>query len=233
MYKGIYIALSGSVLKHQQMEVISQNIANADTIGYKKDSVSFKDYLVSADAINNQDGRIMTTLATVKTDFSAGNIIKTGRALDIAVDGRGFIALEGNNYTRKGILKRDSEGYLALQNGMRVLGSNGPIKLSEGNIEIDEKGNISVRGVKVDSIRIVDFETEDLQRVGDGIFFTNANAIETDATIMQGYLETSNVNLIQEMVKMMEAWREFEAFQKVIQGFDEATSKVTNEMGRL
>lgn len=233
MYKGIYIALSGAVLKHTQIEIISRNLANADTTGYKKELATFKDYLVSQSPLSGPDGRIMTNIASVNIDFSSGTIFKTGNQLDIAIDGRGFIALEGNRYTKRGDMRRDVEGYLTAYNGVKVLGSKGPIKLPVGKVEINEEGDIFVNGSQVDTIRVLDFQNEDISKTGDGTFFTNAAGIKSKSIVKQGHIEKSNVDVIKEMAYMIETMREFEAYQKVIQTFDEAASKVTNEMARI
>jgi len=235
MNKGIYIALSGAVLKHSQMEVISQNLANAATVGYKKDRISFKDYLIPKDTfIYQPDGRAMSDISSFKTDFSAGELVKTGNSLDIAIDGNGFIALEGNRYTRRGDMKRDSEGYLTSYNDIKVLGSGGPIRLPEGKAEISSAGDIAVNGIVIDSLKLVEFpDTDGLSKVGDGIFFKPDGGIKANAGVKQAYLEASNVDVIKEMVSMIETLREFESFQKAIRIFDEASEKVNNEMGRL
>jgi flagellar basal-body rod protein FlgF len=235
MYKGIYIALSGAVLKQTQMEVISQNLANADTVGYKRDEVSFKDYLIPQDVISyDPDGRDMSDISSFTTDLSSSTHIKTGNSLDIAIEGTGFIALEGNRYTRKGDLKKDSQQYLTTQSGIKVMGEKGPIKLPEGVIQISESGDVSVNGAKVDTIKIVDFkQTGDLTKAGGDMFFSKAKPFAAKAMVKQGYLERSNVGVVKEMIKMIEMVREFEMFQKAIQCFDEAQGKATNEIGRV
>jgi flagellar basal-body rod protein FlgF len=235
MYKGIYIALSGAVLKQTQMEVISQNLANADTIGYKRDEVSFKDYLIPQDVISYEpDGRDMSDISSFTTDLSSSTHIKTGNPLDIAIEGTGFVALEGNRYTRKGDLKKDSQQYLTTQSGIKVMGEKGPIKLPEGLIQISESGDVSVNGAKVDSIKIVDFkQTKDLTKAGGDMFFSKAKPSAAKAVVEQGYLERSNVGVVKEMIKMIEMVREFEMFQKAIQCFDEAQGKATNEIGKV
>ena len=110
MSKAIFIALSGAVLKEKQMEIISQNLANSNSSAYKKMRVAFKDYLTSPES--EQEGKIMSELASVTTDFSTGGIHQTGNPLDIALEGNGFFALENNRFTRRGDFKRNSEGYL-------------------------------------------------------------------------------------------------------------------------
>ncbi|NWF52956.1 MAG: flagellar hook basal-body protein [Nitrospirae bacterium] len=234
MHKGIYIALSGAVLKYAQMEILSHNIANADTIGYKRDDVSFKDYLIPQDIVNNQpDGRAMSYFSKFRIDMSSGVHVKTGSLLDVAIEGNGFIVLEGNRYTRRGDFKKDREGYLTTQNGIKVMGQKGPIKLPEGEVEISQSGDISVNGNKIDSLKIVDFkQTEDITKAGGDIFFSKGRPVNAKAIVKQGYVEKSNVGVVKEMVGMIEMLREFEMFQKAIQYFDEAQGKVTNEIGR-
>ncbi len=235
MYKGIYVALSGAVLKHTQIEIISQNLANADTTAYKKDRVSFKDYLIPQEVVSFEpDGRAMSEVSSFAIDFSAGNLMKTGNLLDISIDGNGFIALEGDRYTKRGDLQKDGKGYLASYNGIRVMGSQGPIQLPEGIPEISESGDVVVNGVPIDSIKIVELkELDKLSKVGESIFTTSENAVKSRAKVKQGHLEKSNVEVIREMVHMIETYREFETFQKAIQFFDEASGKANNEIGRV
>lgn len=234
MYKGIYIATSGAVLSQTQMETLTQNLANANTLGYKKDNVSFKQYLMPAESAGpGPDGRAMTALSEVKTVFSNGVVMKTVNPLDVALEGSGFIALEGDRYTRRGDMRRSADGFLVSFSGTKVLGSKGPIKLQEGNIDIDEKGNLSVKGEMLDRIKIVDFKPDSLVKAGDGIFASTEKAVASSASVRQGYIETSNVEPVKEMVHMLEALREFETYQRAIHMFDETTAKVINEIGRL
>jgi len=235
VYKGIYLALSGAVLKHTQMDIISQNLANADTIGYKKDQITFKDYLIPQDSFSiDPDGRAMSYVSTFRTDLSAGNLIKTGNLLDIAIEGKGFISLEGSRYTRRGDLKKNSEGYLTTQNDIKVLGEKGPIKLPEGVLQINESGDLFVDGEKVDSLRIVDFQKpENLIRAGGEIFLSKDKPSKAKGAVKQGYLEKSNVEIVKEMVRMIEMYREFESYQKAIQFFDDAQGKATNEIAKI
>lgn len=235
MYKGIYIALSGAVLKYAQMDILSHNIANADTTGYKRDEVSFKEYLMPQEILSNEpDGRSMSYFSSFRIDMSSGVHIKTGNALDVALEGNGFIVLEGNRYTRRGDFKKDKEGYLTTQNGMKVMGQKGPIKLPEGIVQISESGDVSVDGNKIDSLKIVDFkQLEDITKAGGDIFFLKGRPVNSKAIVKQGFLEKSNVGVVKEMIGMIEMIREFEMFQKAIQFFDEAQGKVTNEIGRV
>lgn len=235
MYKGIYIALSGAVLKYAQMDILSHNIANADTVGYKRDEVSFKEYLMPQEILNNEpDGRAMSYFSSFRIDMSSGVHIKTGKTLDVALEGNGLIVLEGNRYTRRGDFKKDKEGYLTTQNGIKVMGQKGPIKLPEGMVQISESGDVSVDGNKIDSLKIVDFkQIEDITKAGGDIFILKGRPVNSKAIVKQGFLEKSNVGVVKEMIGMIEMIREFEMFQKAIHFFDEAQGKVTNEIGRV
>lgn len=235
MYKGIYIALSGAVLKQKYMDIFAQNVANASTPGYKKTRISFKDYMIPVDnkPPSVTDGRAMVETSQSITDFSNGTLLSTGNPLDLALNGEGFFALENNRYTRNGNFKISSEGYLATQDDIKVLGSGGPITVQGRQIDVNESGEVFVDNVSVGALKIVDFQDKSkLGKLNDGVFATDAAGEEIKAAVSQGYLEASNVEAVKEIVQMITSLREFESYQKVIQAFDEASSKVTNEMGK-
>ena len=239
MYKGIYIAASGMILKQTQLEVTTQNLANANTTGYKKDNVSFKEYLFQeAGAV--PDGRAMSDYSAFKTDFSNGGVFKTGNPLDIAVDGNGLIALEGGRYTRRGDLKKNSEGYLTTSDGTKVLGTGGPILIPADTTEIsiDLEGKVSVMQPgstipsELDTIRIADFGPDAIiTKTGNGQFTASGPSTSSTSGVKQGYLEASNVETIKEMVAMIAMMREYESYQKVIQTFDDAAANVNTTWG--
>ncbi|HUJ19196.1 MAG TPA: flagellar hook-basal body protein [Nitrospirota bacterium] len=243
MYKGMYIAASGAILKQTQLEVITQNLANANTAGYKKDGVTFKDYLMPQDGTGSgPDGRVMSEFSAEKTDFTVGTTVRTGNPLDIAVEGSGFIALEGDQYTRRGDLVKNSEGYLTTHDGVKVMGSGGPISIPSDSVQIsiDLEGKVSALQAdatlptEIDTIRVTDFGPDvTLTKVGNSMFKASGPGTAASATIKQGYLENANVDTVKEMVRMIETMREFESYQKAIQIFDNATSKVTNQLGTL
>lgn len=236
MYKGIYIALTGAIARYERLEKIAHNIANANTIGFKQSKVTFNDYLISQ--MNNipwsDDGRSMTVLSREKIDITNGEILKTGNPLDIAIDGKGFLSLEGRLYTRRGDLKVDSNGNLTTKNGIKVMGEKGPIQLPKGKIEILPSGEIYINGNRIDKLKIVEFDNlESLTSLGDGLFSSNAIEKISDSTVYQEHVELSNVDVFKEMIMMISSMRDFESYQKAIQSFDEATSKVTNDMAKI
>ncbi|MBL7048049.1 MAG: flagellar hook-basal body protein [Nitrospira sp.] len=223
----MYIALSGAVLRSRYNDVFAQNIANADTTGYKKQRVSFKDHLIQPDnrpaPVNN--GRTMSELSSVYTDHSQGAMISSGNELDLAIDGEGFFALEGNRYTRDGSFHVNVEGEVVTSDGIRVLGEGGTLTVGSGKIDINPQGEVFVDAVLVGTIRLDNFtDKTELKNIGDNLFESTGAGEPSDAGIMQGYLESSNVEAVREMVQMLSNLREFEAYQKMIQMLDEMKS---------
>ncbi len=175
----------------------------------------------------------MSEISNIVTDFSNGNLLKTGNPLDLAINGEGFFVLEDNRYTRNGNFKISNDGYLVTQDGMKVLGSGGPVLVQGKKIDISALGEVFVDDISVGEIKIVDFSDKgNLRKLNGGLFAAAEPGEEKKSHISQGYLETSNVEVVKEMVQMLTFLREFEAYQKMIQAFDEASGKTINEMGR-
>lgn len=236
MHKGIYIALSGATLKQTELDVISNNLANASTSGFKKDKVSFRDFLISR--LNNisdvSDARVMSDLSGLSTDLSEGSIVRTGNPLDIAIEGSGFLSLEGGRYTRRGDLRLDRDGYLVTQRGIKVLGARGPIMIPGGSFDVGSSGEISSDGVLIDKLKVVDFkDAGGLRKAGEDLFIADGQGVTARADVKQGYIEKSNVEVVREMVRMITALREFESYQKLIQAFDDSIAKVLADVGRI
>ncbi|GBE01017.1 flagellar basal-body rod protein FlgG [bacterium BMS3Bbin06] len=237
MYKGIYIAASGAITRERELSVITKNIANAATHAYKKEKLSFSSFLLPSTVDASYSEKVMTEESGIITDFSQGGMTSTGDPFDLALEGNGFFALEGNRYTRKGSFGLDGEGYLISSEGYRVLGDDGnPLKIPSGRMDVNEEGFITVKGTNVGRINVVDFpKPYNLLKVGDGLYLSRDNAapVRADARVVQGTLEGSNVNIIQAMVEMMRAVREVEAYQKMMRAFDENAGKAINEIGRI
>ncbi len=236
MNKGIYIALSGAVLKKRNLDIFAQNIANTNTSGYKKERLSFKEFIIPVD--NNHtmvpDERVMGELSKSMIDFSNGPVKRTGNPLDVAINGEGFFALEGGRYTRNGSFTVNNEGFITTEDGIPVLADGGPVSVEGNDIVISSSGEINVDGVSIGKLQIVDFpDKEVLTKVNGTMFTAEGEGTEVESSqVSQGFLEQSNVNAIQEMVQMLASQREFESYQKMIHAFDEAAGKTINEMGK-
>lgn len=255
MVKGIYTAASGMITQYKKMDVVSNNIANAGTTGYKKDAViteAFGEVLVKK--INDPSEPTPRNIGTMSmgakvdnvfTNFSQGSLIKTESPFDLAIEKEGFMAVSVVNdlgqtverYTRDGGLTVTNTGQLVTNSGNAVLGNNGPIQLpSSGDLVINDTGDIFVDGQYLDRIKLVDFEDKtSLRKIGDNLFATTAESAEKDFSgrVLQGYLEGSNVNVVKEMVEMINVSRAYESSQKVLQANDETLGKAVNEVGKL
>ena len=225
MYPGINDVVRGCRIQEHRLETIANNMANANTTGFKKDILSF-DHLLNVHQ---------------NVNMAQGNIRYTGNAVDLALSGDGFFKVstpEGIRYTRSGKFFVNAEGQLATTGGDLVLGEGGPISIVGTDVIVDDLGKISVDGQQADTLAVVSFaKPELLQKQGDSYYVYNGDEGEgprpQGTSVKQGYLEESNVVVTQEMIKMIETLRHFESYQKVLQTFDETDAKVINEVGKL
>ena len=176
----------------------------------------------------------------VYTNFTQGNIMKTGNDLDFALNGDGFFKIQSNNgerYTRDGSFKINNQGLLVTGDGSRVLGENGPIYLEGNKFSVNKSGDIIVDGEIIDRLDIVTLQNEeDLRKEGDNKYrLLDGIAPEENqfqGEVMSGYLEGSNVSSIKEMVKMISTMRNYESGQRVVKSYDDILGKAVNEIGR-
>jgi flagellar basal-body rod protein FlgF len=212
------------------VDVISNNLANANTTGFKRDF---------GHILQNEVG----SEAATQVDVSPGGLITTGNSLDAAISGSGFFVVEtpnGPRYTRAGNFALNAAGELVTKDAMRVLStSDSPITVGEGKVEINEGGVVTVDGNEVATLKVVTFaDSAKLQKEGAYRFTWNGAASEiqpvTDPEVKGGYLERSNVNAIDEMVHLMSAYREFEAVQRTLKTMmTDMNAKLIQELGRL
>ncbi len=246
MSGGMYLAAAGALVQQMRLEMLSNNVANINTIGYKAEKSVFS-LTPETPAVANEPPRAgnqsLSPYAppfSAVIDFSQGAIRQTGNPLDVAIDGDGFFSVQtpdGVQYTRQGSFTLNADGVLVTQDGHPVLGEGGEIMLEEGIVEIDEEGAVYVDGDEVGRLQITDFaETRSLKKVGSGRFAMSQASVPgirpENTSLRQGHIETANVNPVQAMTEMIETSRAFEAYQKVIQSADEATSKSINDVGR-
>ncbi|MDE6851221.1 MAG: flagellar basal-body rod protein FlgF [Lachnospiraceae bacterium] len=257
MVRGLYTAYTGMRNEQRRLDIISNNLANSATIGYKEENVTnqaFKDMLATKirDGSNAYvDEPIGTMNLGVKIgetymDWGQGSLRETGNPYDIAIEGDGFFQVRVTNrngdssimYTRCGTFKRTQDGYIVDADGNHLQGSGGDIQIppEATEIAIKEDGTIFADGVIVDTIVLADFEDYNyLELYGENMFRTVDGATEKDANaqLEQGYTEQSNVNVVSEMVSMITITRAYEAGQKVIQTEDSLLSRAVNEVGKI
>lgn len=257
MVKGLYTAYTGMLNQQNKMDVISNNLANAAVTGYKKEgstSQSFDTvlaYKIRDRSIGVHTQRIGGMNLGVKigenyTDYGQGPFKNTDNTYDLAISGNGFFCVQFTNkagvtstkYTRDGSFTLNVNGYLVTKDGDYVLDNNGNrIRLDPlSTSRIDENGNIFQNDRAVARIGLRDFEDynylehygENYYQPVDGYRFKNA-----DGQIIEGYLEASNVQVVQEMVEMISVTRTYESNQKVIQTIDSTLDKAVNQLGSV
>ncbi|NLI16954.1 MAG: flagellar basal-body rod protein FlgF [candidate division Zixibacteria bacterium] len=241
MIKGLYTTASGMIPRVLKQEIFANNMANANTVGYKKDG-AFLHQLEDAkkNLLTDSDWEI-SMVDGVFTDFSQGFARKTENPLDIAIEGDGFFAVmtpQGERYTRAGEFSLSADGTLIDKNGYQVQGDGGQIVINGDSINISADGSISVDGTVVGKLKIVDFaKPYKLDKAENGYFMPAEPEIQpiTDAKyeLRQGYVEESNVNIVEQMVDMLVSFRAYEAGQKAIHAQDETLEKAVNQVGRV
>jgi len=256
----LYPSVSAKLVMSKRMEVIANNLANADTDGFKKDFPVFGSVTSPFSKISSmgqsEDGTGGTSVIPIPTfamlseltiNFKQGSIKTTDAPLDMAIEGKGFFQVQapsGIRYTRNGSFTLSNEGVLVNKHGLPVLGIGGPITLPNGIVNVDDTGRISVKEGKsgtpteIDTLALVDIADPSLlQKTGDDLFVLMEGEatpiIEGDGRVRQGALEGSNVDPVQEMVAMIFAIRQYEAAQKAIQTAEEIDVNKVNKVGKL
>ena len=222
MENTLYIALSYQTVMQRQMDVIANNIANVSTPGFKGEQMMFVEYL--NDAVGKDDVSFVQDIAVVR-DFREGNFSRTANPLDVAISGKGWLEVDtpnGMRYTRNGHLQIDAKNTLTTASGHPVLGENGrPINMppNGGNIVIAPDGTISVDNQRVDRLKLVNFDNEQLLRKdSESLYSTDAPTLPApQAKVAQGMIEESNVKPIVEITNMIGAMREFQSAQQMIE----------------
>ena len=224
MFQGYYDLTSNMITQNRNMKSISNNMTNVSTPGYKEDRLmqsTFRDEMIYRYEKEYSSARTQVGVVSLMniadervTDYTEGGIRETGAPMDVGLTGRGFFEIQtdsGNVYTRNGSFNLDDNGYLVLPGFGRVLGTNGPIQLTTDDIVIDKQGNITNEGGTqvFGTLRVVDFaDYGQLTKVTGGVFRANAQPQAAQGvTVTQRYLEDSNVNMAEEMTRMMSGQR--------------------------
>lgn len=254
--RGFYISTTSMLSQQVKLENISNNIANQNTAGYKREETIFRSFrdelllrtgnpLAGAEGVPSRTVAVpVGTLAQgvgveeIHTVHLPGTLEETGRPWDFALVGDGFFALQtetGVRYTRDGHFSLDANRYLVDAQGNYLLGQNGPIQLEDGELILEENGALTVDGHFVDNLLIVNFPAEQLSKEGFNSYAALAGAVplEFEGLVMQGYLEQSNVDLTREMSSLIRIRRSYEAAQKLAQAYDQLLANGANELGVL
>lgn len=263
MYQGFYNLVSGMLTQSRNLNVVSNNMVNLQTPGYKNDtmvSTTFQEEMLKRTGRwgdgNDQDlitsSKIITASETY-VDYTQGNFEPTGGVYDFALSGNGFFCIQTNDgqirYTRNGSFAVDQDGYLVLNDQGRVLGTGGqPIQIGHEEFSVDSRGRITGRNatyvngqsqVNVQdfgTLRVVDFvDYDQLHREDNGLFSTDQAALQASEStqILWQTLEKSNVDMVEEMTSMMTSQRALQSAAQVLKMYDQVMSKSATDVGRL
>jgi flagellar basal-body rod protein FlgF len=295
MDKGIYTALSGGIAKAHELELVANNLANANTPGFKSDQGTFNEYLMelrhpdSVEGVKRQitaetmqDGRppgdkSFVEMDGIYTNYRQGDIHRTGRNLDVGLEGGGFFEIltpAGVRYTRQGNFSVAPDGKLVTVNGYAVLASPGPapkeqtlidlstqgrllgrnvaalnppppevppetriIRLTGENVSVTPDGQLYQNGNRIGALSVQEFqEPQWLEKTGNGYFRNvrpeNLKVGSVTTKTHQGFLESSNVNPVKEMTKLIEVTRAYESHMQAIKTYQEIDARTVNEIAR-
>ena len=232
----IYLSMSGAKATLQRQDVLSNNLANAATNGFRAEMAAFRAVPIRGDGASTRAYALETTIGH---DDRGGPIQTTGRDLDVAMQGKAWMAVQGNDgtegYTRAGALEVSADGTLVTAGGRTVVGDGGPITLPAGaRVDVAADGTLSAtvgngRPQAVGRLKLVTPEAP-LKRGEDGLFrAADGNDLDADPTakVQGGALEGSNVSAVETMISMIAAARQFEQQMKSLQGAEQRDQAAT------
>jgi flagellar basal-body rod protein FlgF len=260
MLKAIYSPMSGALAQEKVLDIIANNLANVNTVGFKGDSVTFKllspepeknyktplppaNYKVALDDVYPLHGNDIAYvgIAGVNRDEAQGPAIQTGNDADIMIEGEGMLAVnspDGIRYTRSGQLNVSPNGMLVNPQGFPVLGEKGSISVGAGRFEINRRGEVYQNKQLIDRIQVYGFDDAmHLERAGNNLYHYNGpddgKSVLKDPSVAQGFLEGSNVNAIKNLTSMIIAHRSYEAYQKAVSNYDKIMEISNNQLGAV
>lgn len=233
MSSGVYSLLSGALGRIRQLEVTVNNLANAGNIGFKGDRVAFES--VFDGYLQNEEGKGInfSRASACRPDFSQGSLEKTDQPLDVAIQGKGFFKVAGENgflYTRQGNFKLDEEGNLVTsETGLQVVGEDGPLNFPHSDVSIDKGGSVTALGAEIGRLTVYEIpEEENLLRKGEGLWELKdgSEAVpSTGSELLQGNLEKSNVNVVLLTTEIIETKRAYETYMNTMKMYGKISEK--------
>lgn len=263
MYQGFYNLTSGMLTQSRNLNVISNNMVNIQTPGYKRDkmvSTTFQEEMLYRTGKRYKEWvEPLATTSKIRAadqtyvNYEQGSFETTDGIFDFALASPGFFCVDtpmGTRYTRNGSFMVDDEGYLALNGLGRVQGTDGPIQIDNENFTVDSSGHIKVTEVSgggsedeettvetrdLGTLRVVDFEDyEQLHKEDYGVFSYAGEAQDVESpSVLWKAVEKSNVDMVEEMVSMMSSQRALQSAAQVLKMYDQILSKASTDVGRL
>ncbi len=239
MENSIYLGLSKQIALRTKMDIVSNNIANMNTTGFRAQNTLFEEYISDPRYGDDPISFVYDYGQYQNTD--QGAITQTGNDLNVALNGPGFLAVQMPNgeigYTRDGDFQLSAAGTLVTAAGYPVIGNGGPISIpaSSTEISIAENGTISDQNGTLSQLQITEFENiRDLRPVGNNLYQTDgATTPATNTKVAQGFLEGSNVNAITETTRMIEILRDFQSTRSLLDGEHERLRGAIEKLTRV
>jgi flagellar basal-body rod protein FlgG len=245
--QGIYSLVSYGKATERQMDSIANNLANVDTVGYKSDQPSFASVFAQAMGVASESdeeqffhmehvapytgvGQGFASVSDMGKNYQQGRVIHTGNSLDFALTNRNsffsILTPQGERFSRAGNFRLNTENQLITAEGLTVNGKEGPIVVNGRDVEVSEDGTVIVDGKAAGGMKIVSFPYPDrLQKLGNSLFAPidarNEPRVEENVQMVQGSIESSNVESVREMVRMIEANRTYATMQRAISAHNE------------
>jgi flagellar basal-body rod protein FlgF len=251
MTRGLYAAANSMLVQASKQDIVAANLANVDTAGYRRDVPSVAGYsrlLADIMASGESDAAGLSTAAamaprpwlevTANVDLRPGAARATGNPCDLTIEGDGFFVVEtpqGLAYTRAGNFRLAADGQLVTIEGHPVLGDNGPVRIQGSDWEVAASGDVMVDGQRADRLRLALLPASaPMRKLGHGLVVAaDVPKSAEGARVKQGYLETSNVNMIEEMTTMIATLRAYESAQRAFTAQDESLGRLINEVSQV
>lgn len=256
MLRGIDTAAAGMLSQGVLSDVLADNLANINTVGFKKTAMAFEDFssvMVNSTTADKKEGLGEYSLSVKPQDtrilFDQGTLSETGNPYHVALEGDGFfeVTMDGDKtaYTRDGRFRTNEEGYLVTLNGEKINGEQGFIQVPKNisGLVISETGDVKIKPVgqnalqSLGKIKVVQFASNDtLTKLGQSLYDSNGQEPNRDlknVQVVQGVLEQSNINPVRELVDSMMGLRTYEMLQKSINMQNDTFGKAVNEVGKL
>jgi flagellar basal-body rod protein FlgF len=237
------VSLSYQLAAFRSMDVIANNMANVSTPGFKRESVKFEELVQHVRPAEDQKSPQTLSFvrdAGISRDISGGSYQKTGAPFDLAINGTGYFVVQtaaGERYTRNGHFTLNADGIIVTEQGDPLLGDGGPVTVTidDGDVSFGPDGTISGKQGQMGKLRVVTFANERaLNKQGASLYSTSQSAVPaTDTTVTQGMLESSNVQPIIEMSRMIEMMRSYEATATLAKSADDLKRQAIAKLGTV
>lgn len=238
----VFVGLSRQMTLRRELDIVANNIANADTAGFKVENLMTGTEERSPAKDDQLPHRVRFVLDHgVARDFGQGSLRRTDNEFDVAIEGDAFLAVQtanGERYTRDGRLRMDAQGRMVTQAGDPIMGDGGPIvlRLQDGPPTIAPDGTVSQGELSVGRIRVVRFDNlSALSKEGEGLFLADGEAAQAapDARLRQGMIETSNAQPVLEIVRLIELSRSYERVTRMMDNTQDLSRRAVERLGRV